>query len=92
MLELLVTQDQFREANGDWSIVAMLLATVGITSSVIVFLYRTRDIERAAEIIDLKARFKLLEAKSDRCEDDRVILHQQIGAMQREIELIKDRK
>jgi hypothetical protein len=80
---------QFRNPNGEWSIVAILLAGFLGSISALIWIYRSLDQGRLDEINDLKAKVKELEQRNHECYEDRLKIHADLTALRREVELLK---
>jgi hypothetical protein len=79
---------QFKGPDGEWSVVAMLLAGFGVLSGIIVILFRSRESEHTTQIaemkaviLELKVACKELQNKADECHEDRVTLHSQMAEL-----------
>lgn len=72
---------QFRGADGQWSVVAMLLVALGSAVSAAIVLFRLRDKERSEEIAQMKQELTELRDKAEECQSDRLNLHRQIGEL-----------
>ena len=80
---------QFRNPNGEWSVVAILLVGFAACCSALVWIYRSLDKQRIDEINDLKTKVKELEQRNHECYEDRLRIHADLLAIKRKLELLK---
>lgn len=64
-------------------------AILGVMSAVISLLYKVRESENTKRIEELNRRLDLLQAKADRCDEDRLALHRADAANKERIAILE---